>query len=481
MTRLQGLLDRQPPELIVPEARSTIRHANVASGRRFAVLDDDPTGSQSVHDVSLVTALDRVEYERALAEPGSVAFILTNTRALDEHDAVARTTAIGADIAALEASGVGPISVVSRSDSTLRGHVIAEVRALDAVRRHADSSGYDGVLFVPAFFDAGRVTIDDVHWVVSGGDAVPAADTEFAKDATFGYRARTLPEFLVERSAGSLDPASIVSLSLDDIRRGGPDRVAHVLLSAPSGSIIVVNAAAPSDLEVVTLGLQRAEQQGHRFLHRCGPSFVRALAGIEPTAPLTIESVAPAITRPRAHGVVIVGSHVGLTTRQLAAARALGGLADVEVDASALADRGGASDEIDRAVARIATQIADADVVVATSRALVRGDDPTSSLAIGRRISDGLVAITRGVAPLEPAWVVAKGGITSHDVVQRGLDIRRGRVIGQVLPGAISVLLPEEAPTTVLGMPVVIFPGNVGGETALADTLALLRGAGQRG
>jgi hypothetical protein len=32
-----------------------------------------------------------------------------------------------------------PIDVVSRSDSTLRGHVIAEVRALDAVRRHSSS------------------------------------------------------------------------------------------------------------------------------------------------------------------------------------------------------------------------------------------------------------------------------------------------------------------------------------------------------
>ena len=498
MTTLREMLTALPPELVIADARSAIRATNRATGRRIAVLDDDPTGSQSVHDVSLVTALERVEYERALAEPGSVAFLLTNTRALDEPDAVALTTAVATDLLEVENSLQAPVTVVSRSDSTLRGHVVAEVRALDQVRSASGGRGYDGVLLVPAFFEAGRLTVDDVHWVVDDGDVSPAAETEFARDATFGYTARTLPDFIVEKARGTIERAAVASLSIDDIRIGGPERVAEILRTVRGGRFVVVNAASPADLEVVVLGLHRAEAEGQRFLHRCGPSFVRALGGIELSRPLTADALAQRVQGGTAsgdafpgteggprqaerseHGIVVAGSHVSMTTRQLTAARGLGGVVDIEVEAAELADPGRSAAAVAAAAHAVGTAIDTADVVLATSREVLRGADPDASLEIARRISSGLVAIMEQVARLRPAWVIAKGGITSHDVVQPGLGIRRGRVVGQVLPGAISVLLPEEAPPDVLGMPVVIFPGNVGGETALADTLALLRGAGQ--
>ena len=91
--------------------------------------------------------------------------------------------------------------MVSRSDSTLRGHVIAEVRALDAVRREVTGRGFDGVIMVPAYFEAGRFTAGNVHWARAGAEVVPAGETEFARDATFGYAASDLREFVAEKRA----------------------------------------------------------------------------------------------------------------------------------------------------------------------------------------------------------------------------------------------------------------------------------------
>ena len=78
-------------------ARRATAHQNRPghAGRRIAVLDDDPTGSQTVHDVAVVTVFDADEIAAGLDEPGSTCFILTNTRSMGEADAIALTTRVG--------------------------------------------------------------------------------------------------------------------------------------------------------------------------------------------------------------------------------------------------------------------------------------------------------------------------------------------------------------------------------------------------
>lgn len=75
---IDELLGEAPPVRREPDARERIRALNVAAGRRIAVLDDDPTGSQTVHDVSVVTVFDAAEYAAGLADGGDTCFILTN-------------------------------------------------------------------------------------------------------------------------------------------------------------------------------------------------------------------------------------------------------------------------------------------------------------------------------------------------------------------------------------------------------------------
>ena len=206
-----------------PGARERIRAGNAAAGRRIAVLDDDPTGSQTVHGVSVVTVFEADEYAAGLAEPGSTCFILTNTRSLPEANAVELNTSVSTGLFTLGERLGGPMEVVSRGDSTLRGHVIAEIRAIDAARRRVTGAGFDGVLLIPSYFEAGRFTAGDIHWANVSGELVPAGDTEFARDATFGYTSSNLREFVAEKSDGSITADEVHSISLADIRLGGPD------------------------------------------------------------------------------------------------------------------------------------------------------------------------------------------------------------------------------------------------------------------
>ena len=398
---------------------------------RVAVLDDDPTGSQTVHDVAIVLALDDADLRLA----GDTTFFLTNTRSLPEADAAALTERVARTLFEQEPE----LEIVSRSDSTLRGHVVAEVEAIERARRAVVGRGYDGVLLVPAFFEAGRFTRDDIHWA---GDT-PVGETEFARDATFGYTSSNLRDFVREKTG---EQAS--SLSLEDIRAG---RVGETLAK---GGWIVVNAEGYGDLDAV---VRAVRESGRAFLFRTGPSFVRSLAGIAPKDPLTADELAVR----DGHGLVVVGSHVGLTTRQV---EAVEGLREFELDVDALDPEG--------VGAQVREALATEDVLVYTSRILKSG-----GLETAREVSKAVTQVVAAALDAKPAWVIAKGGITSHDVAVEGLGIRRATVLGQLLPGMVSVFQPDEADERAVGMPYVVFAGNVGDEHTLAEIIDRFRSA----
>jgi uncharacterized protein YgbK (DUF1537 family) len=464
-----------PPARVEPDARQRIRRALADCGRRIAVLDDDPTGSQTVHDVAVVTVFDADEIAAGLDGPGSTCFILTNTRSMSETDAVALNTRVGRTLFELSKRLDAPVDVISRSDSTLRGHVIAEVTALDAVRREVLGRGYDGVLLIPAYLEAGRFTAGDVHWARVGGQPQPVGETEFARDATFGFSASNLRDFVAEKSRGAIRPDEVHSITLDDIRRGGPQRVAEILGGVTDGAFVVVNAVEYADLDVVVLGLLELEATGKSFLYRTGPSFPQPLAGLDPHPPLQASDIWPG-GPPAGHGLVVVGSHVGLTSRQMAVARERGDITEVELEVPAVADPARRDSHVAEITERVAGALAHSDVLLFTSRTLVRDADPGTSLEIARQVSTAVIEVVRGAVAAEPAWVIAKGGITSHDVAVRGLGIRRATVLGQLLPGLVSVFQPVEALPQVVGTPYVVFAGNVGDETTLAYVIDLFRG-----
>ncbi len=437
------------------------------------MLDDDPTGSQAVHDVQVVTVLDEDVLQAALDSPAHVCFVLTNTRSLGEPAATELTTQAACGLLAAARSRSARMQLISRSDSTLRGHVLAEVAAIQAARRDGLGSGFDAVLLIPAFLEAGRLTAADIHWARVGRDLIPVGQTEFARDAAFGYRSSNLRDFLAEKSGGLIARDDVRSISLADIRIGGAARVRELLANAQDGRWIVVNATEYSDLETVAYGVLLAERAGQSFLFRTGPSFVRALIGLEPKAPLRGLEIRSAAA-PGTHGLIAVGSHVGQTSRQLAVLRSHGGTTNIELDVAAILS--GADAVVADTARQVARALHESDVLLYTSRTVTQGHDGADSLAIARKVSGAMSGTIREALAARPAWIVAKGGITSHDVAVHGLGIRRAEVAGQLFPGLISVFRPLDAAPEVIGVPYVVFAGNVGDDETLRHVVDLLTG-----
>src|SRR5688500_9893760 len=162
--------------------------ARRAAIRPVVILDDDPTGTQTLRDVSVLTAWDADAVARHLQDPA--VFLSKNSRSLDEAAAVAITH--DAAVTALGAARISgrPISIVSRSDSTLRGYFPAETAAVAEAMEAPDAR----ILLAPFFGGGGRVTIAGVHYLLEGSKRRPVGETEIARDASFGYRSSDLAE-----------------------------------------------------------------------------------------------------------------------------------------------------------------------------------------------------------------------------------------------------------------------------------------------
>lgn len=445
------------------------------SGRSLVVLDDDPTGTQAVRDVPVVTSWTEADMRWGLQHP--VWYVLTNTRSLGPEAAAARNREVVGALVAAAATERREFVIASRSDSTLRGHFPLETDVISQSLLELAGVGTDGVIVVPAYPEGGRVTVDSIHWVNTPRGWLRAADSEFAADATFGYAASDLRDYVAEKSRGSLNKSDVLRVTVAELRTG-PEAAAEVLLAAADGRPVVADAACEEDLRVLALAVLSAEAAGKRYVYRTGPSFVRARAGQELSEPLTPGEVA-ALTgnrRPGSRGLVIVGSHVAQTTRQLEALRGLGSCAFRELDAGRLADPRTRPGEVSAAAGWARTAAAGGnDVVLFTSRSLRVGADAHASLDMAREISAGVVeTVRRCVAEAPPAWIVAKGGITSSDVATSALGIRRALVQGTMLPGIVALWEPLTASSPAI--PYVVFAGNVGSDSALRHVVTTLRG-----
>jgi uncharacterized protein YgbK (DUF1537 family) len=304
--------DSLPALRVVPAAK--VQHALVGA-HRVVVLDDDPTGTQTVRDLPVLTSWSVDDIAWALAQPTAAFFILTNTRSLTPEAAAQRDREIvQACLTAAEKTGA-QLTFASRSDSTLRGHFPLETDVISEVI--TDRGGtVDGVLLAPAYIDAGRLTINGVHMLRTPTGLMQVADSEFARDATFGYRSSRLADWVAEKSGGRIPRETVIELPLDIIRGESSAALTARLSSARDGQIVAVDAVTDDDLRAVALAVMAAERAGSSFVYRIGPSFVRARVGQESTPPVDDESVA-ALVSSGGHGLVVVGSHVGLTSRQL--------------------------------------------------------------------------------------------------------------------------------------------------------------------
>ncbi|MDO5737436.1 MAG: four-carbon acid sugar kinase family protein [Propionibacteriaceae bacterium] len=466
----QELLEGHPPATSL--TAGDVRKARGSHAHRLVVLDDDPTGTQSVGDLPVLTGWTEADLTWALGTGAPAVYVMTNSRSLAPDTAAQRNREVATN-ALRAAAGLGlDIDFVSRSDSTLRGHFPLEPDVLAEVLAEADIN-VDGVIIVPAFGDAGRITIDSIHYAGSDDAGfVPVGETEFARDASFGYQASDLREWVEEKSAGRYRASNVSTVTIDDLR-GDREAVINVLTGLTDGQPVVVDIVEETDLRALALAILAAEASGKRFIHRVGPPFVRALIGQEVLEPLSAADVAGiragGVGEAAVGGLIAIGSHVAMTTRQLNVLRDRRQPTELEIDVQQVLGTN-REDHLQHLVAQAVNALADGNVVVRTSRALVTGEDAAASLTIARTVSDALVEVVQKIlAASPPRFVVAKGGITSSDVASRGLGIARAIVRGPMLPGIVSLWEPSDGPAR--GIPYIVFAGNVGNDEALADVV----------
>jgi uncharacterized protein YgbK (DUF1537 family) len=432
----------------------------------LVVLDDDPTGTQTCHGINVLTTWSVNKLAAELQSGTKGFFVLTNSRALGPEDAKALLSEICKNLKAASERTKITYEVVLRGDSTLRGHFPLEVEVAASFSSHQ----VDGWVLAPFFFQGGRYTIDDVHYVLEGTNLLPAGRTQFAEDRTFGYKSSNLRDYVYEKAGAR----KCVSESIDDIRLGGPERVSQILATVSDQSVVIVNAAAESDMNVFCAGLLLARAAGKSFLYRTGAAFVSSRLGISQISPLRPSDVNQDYASFTTGGLIVAGSYVPKTTQQLKFLRARRGedvLHTITLDVQSLVSNPAAFLNVCKSAADEASGVLQSskDVLIMSSRGLVTAADGQSSLNIGSLVAKTLVEIVEHIA-VRPRYFIAKGGITSSDAATKSLGIKKAEIVGQGASGC-PLWRCDEPGSRWPGIPFLVFPGNVGGVSTLGEVV----------
>lgn len=443
-----------------------------ASNKKIVVLDDDPTGVQTVHDISVYTSWDRDSIRAGFDEENSLFYVLTNSRGFTAEQTTKAHHEIAAVVDEVAKETGKEYIFISRSDSTLRGHYPLETELLKADYEKNTGKVIDGEILCPFFKEGGRFTIENVHYVKYGDELVPANETEFAKDKTFGYTAATMPEYVEEKTKGAYKKEDVTCISLEDIHNMEIDKIEEQLLAVHDFNKIIVNAVDYVDVKVFCVALYRAMRKGKVYMMRTAAAIVKVMGGVTSQPLLTREQMV--VKETENGGIIVVGSHTEKTTRQVEALKELKEIEFIELDATLVKDDAAFEAEVQRCLEKEEACIKSGRTVCCyTTRALITADtgDKEDELRLSVKISDAVQSLV-GRLSVTPAFVIAKGGITSSDVGTKALAVKRANVLGQIRPGIPVWQTGEESrfPLT----PYVIFPGNVGDDETLREAVEVL-------
>ena len=436
-----------------------------ASNKKIVVLDDDPTGVQTVHDISVYTSWDKDSIRAGFDEENSLFYVLTNSRGFTAEQTTKAHHEIAAVVDEVAKETGKEYIFISRSDSTLRGHYPLETELLKADYEKNTGKVIDGEILCPFFKEGGRFTIENVHYVKYGDELVPANETEFAKDKTFGYTAATMPEYVEEKTKGAYKKEDVTCISLEDIHNMEIDKIEEQLLAVHDFNKIIVNAVDYVDVKVFCVALYRAMRKGKVYMMRTAAAIVKVMGGVTSQPLLTREQMV--VKETENGGIIVVGSHTE-------ALKELKEIEFIELDATLVKDDAAFEAEVQRCLEKEEACIKSGRTVCCyTTRALITADtgDKEDELRLSVKISDAVQSLV-GRLSVTPAFVIAKGGITSSDVGTKALAVKRANVLGQIRPGIPVWQTGEESrfPLT----PYVIFPGNVGDDETLREAVEVL-------
>ncbi|MFF5397263.1 four-carbon acid sugar kinase family protein [Peribacillus butanolivorans] len=440
--------------------------------KKIIVLDDDPTGVQTVHGISVYTDWSAESIEAGFAEENSMFFILTNSRGFTAAETEQAHKEIANVIQHTAKKQNKEFIIISRGDSTLRGHYPLETEVLKETVEAQSDMQFDGEVIMPFFKEGGRFTINNIHYVQDEHALVPAGETEFAKDRTFGYKSSHLGEWAEEKSNGAFNAEDAVYLSLESIRDLDIDGLVSQLMAVKDFNKIIVNTVEYVDAKVVVIALIRALKAGKHFMFRSAAALTKIIGGVSDKALLTKEELMK--DHSDHGGLIMIGSHVKKTTEQFEALQTCNFIEFIEFDVHLVLYPDKFEAEIRRIVETSEQLIRKGQTVaVYTKRErLDLGENKKEEeLKLSVKISDAVTSIVKRLE-VRPSFIIAKGGITSSDIGTNGLSVKRATVAGQIKPGIPVWLTGSESKFP--GISYVIFPGNVGSRTTLKEVAELL-------
>lgn len=461
------------PKVDEAVVESILREELFSLNRKVVVLDDDPTGIQTVHGITVFTDWETESIEKGFDEEQSMFFILTNSRSFSEEKTIGVHKDIGRKVAEVSLDKSKDFLLISRGDSTLRGHYPLETEILKESIESSSSKRFDGEVIIPFFREGGRFTINNIHYVQEGDALVPCGQTEFARDKTFGYSSSNLARWSEEKTNGKYGAEDVVCISLDDLRKLRLEFIERQLVQLSGFNKVVVNAVDYVDVKIFAIALLRAIKKGKEFLFRSAAALTKVLGGIADKPLLTGKELVP---EKNGHGgVVLIGSHVRKTTEQFETLQdSKLNIEFIEFNQHLVITKEGLAPEVAR-VSRAADNciVQGKSVVIFTRRD--RFDLPDGNkeqqLEIAVKISDAVTSIIANLT-VRPRFIIAKGGITSSDVGVKALEVKAAKVMGQILPGIPVWLTGPESKFP--NMPYVIFPGNVGAKQSLLQAVETL-------
>jgi|SRR5690625_4689963 len=428
---------------------------------KVIVLDDDPTGIQKVHDIHVYTDWDEQSILDGFQSEEQMFFILTNSRAFSKEKTKQVHQDITNRVQKVSKQLNQPFIIISRSDSTLRGHFPLETETINATLGNTA----DGEIMIPFFKEGGRYTIENIHYVEKDGELVPAAETEFAKDRTFGFTKSHLGEYVEEKTAGDFKKEDVTYIKLEDLRSIEIGKITEQLMNIKDFNKVVVNAISDNDLKVFSIALTKAIESGKQFLFRTAASFTKVIGHISDKKLLSSEQMI--LGSNTSGGLIIIGSHVNKTTQQLNELLKLDSVKPIEFNSDLVLDEVKFEEEIQAKIQELDDHIKKGQTcaIYTKRKRLDLGENMAEKeLDLSVKISDGLTKIIKSLT-CKPKYIIAKGGITSSEIGTTALGVRKAVVLGQALPG-IPVWRTDSG-SKYPNMSYIIFPGNVGAVTDL--------------
>ena len=282
---------------------------------KFVVIDDDPTGSQTVHDCLLLLKWDCSTLVKGFESKSNLFFILANTRSLSENDAKLTIEEICKNLKTVINSQAyeEEIIFISRGDSTLRGHNFLEPSALNSCL-----GPFDATFHIPAFIEGRRLTINGLHFL----DKIPIHQTIFARDKIFGFETSNVKNLLFQKSKSQINFEDIQNLLLSDIEMLNDEEnniVFKTLKNLKNNKHVVVDVENYSQLKKFSLVIKKLIKL-KKFLFRTAASFISSIS--EKKSASQSEIIFSNLRQRNKEksflpGLIIVGSYVELSTIQL--------------------------------------------------------------------------------------------------------------------------------------------------------------------